>query len=83
MSTKQKYTQKLLLALIGKKKDLQNKTLSAVYEMGIEGDFSRTGDKKIDMILEKLVEDDEMPDIVGDIHSLLEKKIKTHLIKNT
>lgn len=79
MSAKQKYTQKLLLALIGAKKELQTSTLSAVYEMGIEGDFRRTGDKKIDRILDTLLEDDEMPDIVGEIVELLEKKIKTHL----
>jgi hypothetical protein len=79
MSAKQKYTQKLLLALIGTKKQLQTSTLSALYEMATEGDFGRTGDKKVDSILETLLEDDEMSDIVGEIHELLEKKIKTHL----
>lgn len=77
----QKYTHKLLLALIGSSKDLQEKTLSAVYEMGKDGDFSRTGNKKVDARLEILLEDEDMPEIIGDIDALLDKKIKTHLSK--
>jgi hypothetical protein len=79
MSTKQKYTQKLLLALIGSKKSLQHQTLSALYEMGKDGDFTATGNSKIDAILEQLLEEEEMPDSIGEIYELLRKKIKTHL----
>ena len=78
----QKYTHKILLALIGTDKDLQEKTLSALYEMGKDGDFDRTGNKKIDEKLEKLLEDEDMPDIIGNVHDLLTKKIKTHLRKS-
>lgn len=79
MSAKQKHTHKLLLALIGSTKALQEKTLMALYEIGTEGDFERTGTKKVDSALEKLMEDDEMPDIIGEISDSLQKKIKTHL----
>lgn len=82
MSAKLKYTHKLLLSLIGSSKDLQKKTLSALYEMGTDGDFSRTGNSKVDAALEALMNDDEMPDIIGEVHDLLEKKIKTHLKKS-
>jgi len=79
MSTKQKYTQKLLLALIGSKKSLQDKTLSALYEMGTDGDFTRIGHSKVDAILETLLEEEEMSDSAGEIYDSLQKKIKTLL----
>jgi hypothetical protein len=82
MSAKQKHTHKLLLALIGSTKQLQDKTLSALYEMSTEGDFERTGTKKVDTALANLMKDEEMPDIVGEIYDSLQKKIKIHLSKN-
>jgi hypothetical protein len=79
MSTKQKYTQKLLLALIGSKKNLQDQTLSALYQMATDGDFTATGHSKVDAILETLLDEEEMSDSIGEIYELLGKKIKTHL----
>lgn len=81
MSGKQKYAHTLLLALIGSTKSLQERTLSALYELAKEGDFERTGNKKIDSTLVKLMEDDDMADSIGDVYDSLEKKIKTHLSK--
>jgi hypothetical protein len=82
MNTKQKYTHKLLLALIDSDKSLQEKTLSALYELGTDGDYTSTENKKVDAVLKKLANDEEMPDIIGEIHDSLKKKIKTHMSKN-
>lgn len=77
-----KYAHNLLVALSGSTKELQKKTLVALYEMATEGDFTRTMNKKVDAQLEKLLDDEDMADTVGEIYELLEKKIKTHLSKN-
>lgn len=83
MGSELRYAHKILLTLIGSTKELQKKTLSALYEMGTEGDFERTENLRVDKILEKLSEDKEMPDIIGDVERILRKKIQRHLSKNT
>lgn len=82
MSAKLKHTHKLLLSLIGTSKELQKKTLSALYEIGKDGDFTRTGNTKVDAALDELMNDEEMPDLVGEIYESLQKKVKIHLNKS-
>lgn len=81
MSFKLKYSHKFLLALIGSDKQIQKKTLSALYEMGTDGDYTDTGNSKVDKLLEKLMNEEDMPDFIGEIYELLQKKIKTHFTK--
>jgi hypothetical protein len=81
MTFKLKYSHKFLLALIGSSKELQKKTLSALYEMGTDGDYTDTENSKIDKLLQELMNEEEMPDSIGEIYDLLQKKIKRHLTK--
>ena len=70
------YGNRIFFALRGKSKNIQEKTLMALYELGKDGDFSRTGDETVDRALEKFSEVEDVFDIVGDVYDHVEKKIK-------
>lgn len=60
------------------RKDVNKKIFKALYEMGKEGDFTRLGIKSIDNILEDLINEEDMPDFIGDLYYLLSENSTEH-----
>ena len=74
----EKYYNLLFPIIQNARKDVKKKIFKALYEMGKEGDFDRVGIKSIDNILEELINEEDMPDFIGDLYYLLSENCTKH-----
>lgn len=73
-----KYFNLLFPILQKSRKDVKQKVLKALYEMGTEGDFTRIKNKQLDNILEEICCDEDMPDFIGELYDLLAENSTQH-----
>lgn len=57
----------ILHDIITRVPDVHDKVMSALYEIGTEGDFTRTGNAEADQVLEEVASDEDSAILAGEV----------------
>lgn len=67
----EEYKFRLFTMIQNDSKKVKENVLSALYEMGKDGDFTRLGINRIDSLLEEILYHEEMSDFIGELYENL------------